>query len=86
MSSAGFDPIAIGKAFGLKVGTKSVPFTGENGVFIMELVSKIDAPKIADFTQYKTQLTQAQEGRSSYLMNEDIRDNAKIKDRRAKFF
>lgn len=86
LTSAGFDPIALGKAFGLKAGQKTSAFTGENGVFIMELLAKIDAPKIADFTQYKTQLTQAQESRSSYLVNEVIRENAKIKDSRAKFF
>lgn len=86
LTSAGFDPIALGKAFGLKAGQKSGVFTGENGVFIMELSSKTDAPKIADFTQYKTQLTQSQESRMSYLVNEAIRENAKIEDRRAKFF
>jgi len=86
LSSAGFDPIALGKAFGLKAGQKSGVFTGENGVFIMEQISKTDAPKIADFTQYKTQLTQSLESRMSYLVNEAIRENAKIEDRRAKFF
>jgi peptidyl-prolyl cis-trans isomerase D len=86
LSSAGFDPIALGKAFGLKAGQKSDVFTGENGVFIMEQISKTDAPKIADFTQYKTQLTQSLESRMSYLVNEAIRENAKIEDRRAKFF
>lgn len=86
LTSAGFDPIALGKAFGLKAGQKSGVFTGENGVFIMELSSKTDAPKIADFTQYKTQLTQSLESRMSYLVNEAIRENAKIEDRRAKFF
>ncbi|OJV16852.1 MAG: peptidylprolyl isomerase [Dyadobacter sp. 50-39] len=86
LTSAGFDPIALGKAFGLKAGQKSGVFTGENGVFVMELVSKTDAPKIADFTQYKTQLTQSLESRMSYLVNEAIRENAKIEDRRAKFF
>nr|WP_295933082.1 SurA N-terminal domain-containing protein [uncultured Dyadobacter sp.] len=86
LTSAGFDPIALGKAFGLKAGQKSGVFTGENGVFIMELSGKTDAPKIADFTQYKTQLTQSQESRMSYLVNEAIRENAKIEDRRAKFF
>ncbi|WP_353721773.1 peptidylprolyl isomerase [Dyadobacter sp. 676] len=86
LTSAGFDPIALGKAFGLKAGQKSGVFTGENGVFIMELTSKTDAPKIADFTQYKTQLTQSLESRMSYLVNEAIRENAKIEDRRAKFF
>ncbi|MCE7069604.1 MULTISPECIES: peptidylprolyl isomerase [Dyadobacter] len=86
LTSAGFDPIALGKAFGLKPGQKSDVFTGENGVFIMELVSKTEAPKVADYTQYKTQLTQSLESRMSYLVNEAIRENAKIEDRRAKFF
>ncbi|MCF2488160.1 SurA N-terminal domain-containing protein [Dyadobacter sp. CY347] len=86
LTSAGFDPIALGKAFGLKPGQKSGVFTGENGVFIMELVSKSEAPKVADYTQYKTQLTQSLESRMSYLVNEAIRENAKIEDRRAKFF
>ncbi|REA58390.1 peptidylprolyl isomerase [Dyadobacter luteus] len=86
LSSAGFDPIALGKAFGLKAGQKSDVFTGENGVFIMEQINKTDAPKVADFTQYKTQLTQSLESRMSYLVNEAIRENAKIEDRRAKFF
>lgn len=86
LTSAGFDPIALGKAFGLKAGQKSGVFTGENGVFIVEMINKTDAPKIADFTQYKTQLTQSLEGRTSYLVNEAIRENAKIEDRRAKFF
>ncbi|MCF0058142.1 SurA N-terminal domain-containing protein [Dyadobacter sp. CY356] len=86
LTSAGFDPIALGKVFGLKPGQKTGVFTGENGVFIMELINKTDAPKIADFTQNKTQLTQSLESRSSYLVNEAIRENAKIVDRRAKFF
>jgi peptidyl-prolyl cis-trans isomerase D len=86
LTSAGFDPIALGKAFGLKPGQKSDVFTGENGVFIMETVSKTEAPKVADYTQYKTQLTQSLESRMSYLVNEAIRENAKIEDRRAKFF
>ncbi|GLU55549.1 peptidylprolyl isomerase [Dyadobacter frigoris] len=86
LTSAGFDPIALGKVFGLKPGQKTGVFTGENGVFIMDLINKTDAPKIADFTQNKTQLTQSLESRSSYLVNEAIRENAKIVDRRAKFF
>ncbi|WP_439559122.1 peptidylprolyl isomerase [Dyadobacter sp.] len=86
LTSAGFDPIALGKAFGLKAGQKSDVFTGENGVFIVELLNKTEAPKIADFTQYKTQLTQSLESRMSYLVNEAIREHAKIEDNRAKFF
>ena len=86
LSSAGFDPIALGKAFGLKQGQKTGVFTGENGVFIIELTGRTDAPQIADYTPYKTQLVQALESRTSFLLNEAIRDNANIEDRRAKFF
>ncbi|GAB2786496.1 SurA N-terminal domain-containing protein [Rhabdobacter roseus] len=86
LSSAGFDPIALGKAFGLKQGQKTGVFTGENGVFIVELTGRTDAPQIADYTPYKTQLVQALESRTSFLLNEAIRDDAKIEDRRAKFF
>jgi peptidyl-prolyl cis-trans isomerase D len=86
LSSAGFDPIAIGKGFGLKPGKKSNVFTGENGVFVMELIGRTEAPQIADYTQYKTQLQQSIESRASFLLNEAIRNNAKIVDRRAKFF
>lgn len=86
LTSAGFDPIAMGKAFGLKNGQKSGVFKGENGVFIIEMGTRTEAPKIADFTPQKTQLIQSLAGRSSYLLNEAIRENAAIVDRRSKFF
>jgi peptidyl-prolyl cis-trans isomerase D len=86
LTTAGFDPIALGKAFGLKVGQKTGVFTGENGVFIVELTGRTDAPQIADYTPYKTQLLQALESRTSFLLNEAIRDKANIVDRRARFF
>lgn len=86
LSSAGFDPMALGVGFGLKKGQKSKVFTGENGVFVMEQVRKSAAPQIADFTPYKNQIQQGVDSRASYLLNEAVRDNAKIVDRRAKFF
>ncbi|HEV7347931.1 peptidylprolyl isomerase [Telluribacter sp.] len=86
LSSAGFDPIALGKAFGLKVGQKTGVFTGENGVFVVELKGRTDAPQIADYTPYKTQLLQALESRTSFLLSEAIRDKANIADHRARFF
>lgn len=86
LTSAGFDPIAIGKAFGLKNGQKTGVFTGENGVFIIDMKNRTEAPKIADFTPQKTQLVQSLQSRSSFLLNEAVRDNADITDRRSKFF
>ncbi|MFB0907189.1 MAG: peptidylprolyl isomerase, partial [Spirosomataceae bacterium] len=50
LNSAGIDPIAIGKIFGLPTGKRSKVFTGENGVFMVEVTSRTDAPEIADYT------------------------------------
>ncbi|GHB67758.1 peptidylprolyl isomerase [Persicitalea jodogahamensis] len=86
LSSAGFDPYALGKGFGSKKGQKTKPFAGENGVFVMEQLSKTPAPQIADYTPYKSQIQQNIESRASFLLNEAVRDNANIVDRRAKFF
>ncbi len=85
LTSAGLDPIALGRGFGLKSGKKSKVFTGENGVFIMEKITETPAPAIADYSMYKANL-QAKNMQASYLLNEAIRENAKVVDNRAKFF
>lgn len=87
LNSAGIDPIAIGKIFGLPVGKRSDVFTGENGVFVVEVKNRTTAPEIADYTQYKEQLNQRFGAyNSSVLANQLIRERANIKDNRYKFF
>ncbi|WP_028668175.1 peptidylprolyl isomerase [Runella zeae] len=85
LTSAGLDPIALGRGFGLKPGKKSKVFTGENGVFIMEQISSTPAPPIGDYSMYKANL-QSKSFQASFLLNEAIRESAKIVDNRAKFF
>ncbi|MFN4144586.1 MAG: SurA N-terminal domain-containing protein [Runella sp.] len=85
LTSAGLDPTALGKGFGLKMGKKSKIFTGENGVFIMEKTSETPAPPIADYSMYKANL-QSRNFQASFLLSEAIRENAKVVDNRAKFF
>lgn len=87
LTSPGVDPIAIGKIFSLQAGKRSKPFVGENGVFVVETTNIVKAPEIADYTQYKNQITQRNGGYgASYMANQAIRDNANIKDNRSKFF
>jgi peptidyl-prolyl cis-trans isomerase D len=87
LNSAGFDPIALGKLFGLKAGQKSGVFTGESGVFIMENTAKIPAPAIADYTPFKLQVEQRTgAGRMGMIGEQILRENAKIEDNRAKMF
>ncbi|MBB6003235.1 peptidylprolyl isomerase [Arcicella rosea] len=86
LTSAGADPTAIGKAFGLKVGKRSKPFKGEGGVFIMETTKSTPAPAIADLTLYKNTAKMMAGQRTSFYINEAIKENAKVVDNRAKFF
>jgi peptidyl-prolyl cis-trans isomerase D len=87
LNSAGFDPIALGKLFGLKAGQRSKVFAGESGVFVMETTAKTAAPVITDYTAYKQQVEQRTGmGRMGMIGEQILRENAKIVDNRAKLF
>lgn len=86
LKGAGFDPLAVGKAVGLKTGKRIGPFEGENGVFIIESKSQEVAPEVADYSQYKNQLLMNKSGSASYLINETVQEKANIVDNRAKFY
>ncbi|HEX8547536.1 MAG TPA: peptidylprolyl isomerase, partial [Cytophagaceae bacterium] len=84
--SMGYEPVAVGKIFGLQKGKRSAPFKGENGVAIVEVISETPAPEIADYNVYKTQLTQQRSGREDYSIDEAIKKHAEVKDNRFRFF
>ena len=86
LRSAGVDPVALGKAFGLKPGKRSKAFAGEGGVLVMETTALNPAPVIADYTLYKTQIQQNNTQRIGFYINEAIKEAAKVEDRRAKFY
>ncbi|MBO0952064.1 peptidylprolyl isomerase [Fibrella forsythiae] len=86
MRTAGVDPVALGRAFGLKAGKRSKPFAGEGGVLIVEPTRIAPAPAVADYAMYKTSIQQNQGQRTTVYVNEAIKDAAKITDRRAKFY
>jgi peptidyl-prolyl cis-trans isomerase D len=85
LPTAGFDPTAVGIAFNLENGKRSQPFAGENGVLIIENQNKTTAPEITDYLTYKGPLEQSAVNRS-YSIAEAIKDNAKIEDKRYKFY
>lgn len=86
LPSAGFDPRAVGLAFGLNDGQRSKPFAGENGVLIIEVQNKTIAPEIADYTAYKTGLSQQYMQRSGFNIADAIKDFAEIEDQRYRFY
>jgi peptidyl-prolyl cis-trans isomerase D len=86
LPTVGFDPQAVGTAFSLENGKRSKPVAGDNGVVIVELQSKTIAPAIADYSNYKTQLEQNSQNRSSFSISEAIKEKSEIEDKRYKFF
>ncbi|MCA8833037.1 peptidylprolyl isomerase [Hymenobacter pini] len=82
----GSEPVAVGKAFGLKPGQKSKAFAGEQGVLIVEPVTATPAPTTADVKAAKQQLTAQRTARADGLIFEAIKQHANVKDNRTKFF
>lgn len=86
ISSIGYDPIACGKAFGLKPGKKTEAFKGETGVVILELVKTQPAPEVADYNQYKTQKEAQRSGSDDSNIDEAIKKLTNVTDSRYKFY
>lgn len=86
LPSVGTAPEAVGVAFSMTEGSRSNPIVTESGVVIVELVSRTEAPEIADYTSYKTTLEQTGRQSASYYIGETIREWASIEDRRYKFY
>lgn len=86
LPSVGFAPIAIGKTFALISGERTKPIKEENGVLIIEMINLTQAPEIADYAPYKSQIEQRATSRASLNAGEAIKDNANIKDLRYRFF
>ncbi len=86
LRSAGVDPVALGRVFGLQAGKRSKPFAGESGVLVMEPTRIAPAPNVADYAMYKTMIQQNQGQRTTVYVNEAIKAAANIVDRRAKLY
>ncbi|MBX2965307.1 MAG: SurA N-terminal domain-containing protein [Cyclobacteriaceae bacterium] len=86
LTSAGFDPVAVGRAFALEDGKRSTPYAGENGVLIIEVQTKTSAPAVGEYSMFKTQLQQSAINRNSSTIAEAIKHDAEIIDKRYKFY
>lgn len=82
MPDVGYDPVAVGRLFGLKKGAATKPFAGENGVVALECTDMVAAPKIADYTTYKNNLVQRRQGPVSYYLAEAVKELKKVEDDR----
>jgi peptidyl-prolyl cis-trans isomerase D len=86
LGSTGYNPIAVGKLFGLKPGKRTNAFADEAGVFVIELVKTTPAAAIADYSQQKNTLSSTIKQQSGYKVMEAIKENANVVDNRYKFY
>jgi peptidyl-prolyl cis-trans isomerase D len=82
----GGEPVALGKAFGLKPGQKSAPIQGEQGVLILEGGSIVKPTAPQDVKSLKQQLVAQRAARVDGAAYEAVKAKADIKDNRTKFF
>ncbi len=86
MPSVGFDPVVVGAAFSLESGKRSLPLAGENGVVVIDMTNKTEAPAIGEFSMFKNQLLQTLSSRGGYYIAEALKEAAKVEDKRFKFY
>ena len=82
----GYDPVTIGKIFGLKPGARTKPFEAQTGVVVAELLNIDKVNFSGDMSGVKQNMQGARAGRSEGNTYQLIRDKADIKDERVKFF
>lgn len=82
----GLEPAVVGKVFGLKEGSRSQPFAGQSGVFVVEPTQLNVANVPENLADSKKQLADMHTGRVESSIYEAIRDKANIEDNRHRFF
>ncbi|MCC9165324.1 peptidylprolyl isomerase [Pontibacter harenae] len=82
----GFEPKVVGRAFGLKEGSRSAPIDGQGGVAIVELQSLNKAAEPTSLVSVKEQLRNMRSSQAESNAFEAIKEKAEIKDNRVRFF
>ena len=86
ISGYGREPKVIGVMCALEPNKVSEPIEGERGVYVVQVVNRTEASELPDYTSQQNQ--QNSQVRSSVpgAMFNSLKEGAKIKDRRAKFY
>lgn len=80
------EPKVNAVALNTEVNAVSAPIDGNNGVYVIKVLKKTEAPEKQDFENDKLAKMQEYMRNYSYRMNNAVKKVTKIDDRRAKFF
>ncbi|HET8754337.1 MAG TPA: peptidylprolyl isomerase [Salinimicrobium sp.] len=86
LPGAGNEPKVVGVAFALEAGEKSEPIAGESGVFVVEVISKNEAPALDSYRPYANRETLDRRTAVNAEVFEALKEEAEIEDNRARFY
>ena len=79
-------PASVGAAFGLQEGQRSKPLQEDDGIVIVEVISRAEAPEIADYTSYGESVKTNMVNKISNSINNALKELVTIVDKRYKFY
>jgi peptidyl-prolyl cis-trans isomerase D len=83
---AGNEPKVVGTAFGLAEGQTSGLIEGRNGVYMVRVLSKTEAPDTQNYSAYISQINNRRASNINTNVFNALKKKAKIEDRRANFY
>ena len=83
---AGIEPALNAVAYVWPPDRLTNPVKGLNGVYVLDVTSVTEPEKITDFSQVKTNLLTTYRTRTNFEAYNALKEHAKIKDERSKFF
>ncbi len=83
---AGSEPVVVGTAYGMAEGATSGLIEGNTGIFKIEIVKKIEAPKLDNYSVYANALKTGAAARVNTAVYNALKEGAEIEDKRATFY
>ncbi len=82
----GNEPAVVGVMTGIKTGKISEPIKGRRAVYVVQVNNRTPAVELPDYSNQQQQAVQSLRAGVQGPLYRSIKDNAKIEDRRAKFY
>ena len=86
IADAGTEPAVVGAAFGVALGETTQLIDGENGVYMVKVTHKNDAPALENYNAYTTQLNANNNTVAGQGVFRALENAAEIEDNRALFY
>lgn len=86
LPGAGNEPIVVGAAFALEQGEVSSPISGNNGVYVIEVLQKTRAADMDSYRSYADREASRRRANINEQVFSALKNTAEIEDKRARFY